>query len=501
MILIPIGDENPTERRPYVNWSLIGLNALAFLATTGDLERAVKAWALYPSDPSAVTVLTSMFLHGGFLHLLGNMLFLWIVGDNVEDKLGRFVYPLFYVGCGVAAALAHLALHSGSQVPVVGASGAVAGVLGMYAVLFPNHQIKMFYAYFFYLFWDAGTFYLSAKWAIGFWFAEQALMTALFERSGVGGVAYAAHVGGFVAGAGLGFLLRRRLLAGAPEGAPRPARPRVTPLWGRRAPPLPDALDERGLPVYAREAPARVVEAAPPARAAAWRRGDAGRWAVLASSDEAADPAAAGRAVAEATGRPLADVERALADAQGFLGRWLAEGEARDLVRALQKAGVAASARDEATMRDLPSLGEVARVLLLAQGVQAETNIGFLECSYGEIILLAAGLVRRAGTEEFGDEGAHALVLTAFLRTGPRLLFVEGETVGKLVREGWGVAQGLNLRALAVALVNRAPVADRNRGVEILTGSQRRPDWTGLTFDGFSAYEGYTAWLWQVRGR
>ncbi|MCI0341156.1 MAG: rhomboid family intramembrane serine protease [Planctomycetales bacterium] len=493
--MIPIGDENPTERWPYVNWSLIGLNVLAFLLTAGSLEAVIKDYAFVPARPQPVDVITSMFLHGGFGHLLGNMLFLWIFGDNVEDKLGRVWYPVFYIGCGVAAAVAHFAMHHGSSVPVVGASGAVAGVLGMYAVLFPNHQIKIFY--FFAWFWW-GTFFISAKWALGIWFAGQALMTALLERAGVGGVAYLAHIGGFVVGAGLGFLLKERLLAGAP---PPRARPRVTPLWGRGRPPLPDALDERGAPVYSREAPARVVEAPPPPRPAGWRRGGAGAWAVLASSDEAADPAAAGRVLAEATGRPPDDVARDLGEARGFLGRGLAEADARERVRALAKAGIAATARDEATLRELPSLAEASRVLLLAHGVQAETNLGFLECSYGEIVLLAAGLARRAGAEEFGDEGSYALVLTAFLLDGPRLLFVEDETVGKLVREGWGVAQGLNLRALAVALVNRAPVADRNRGVEILLGSQRHLDWTGLTFDGFSSYEGYTAWLWQVRGR
>jgi membrane associated rhomboid family serine protease len=198
MLLIPIGDENPKERVPYVNWALLAINIVVFfLAGFPQPSESVLAnYALYPSHPSAWTMLTSMFLHANILHLLGNMVFLWIFGDNVEDKLGHVLYILFYLACGYSADLLHLVTSSAADIPTIGASGAISGVIGAYVVMFPQARVKLFiWVYFF-----VNVFLVRSVWWIGFWFLEQIVFGVADLNGRGGGVAYWAHIGGFVAG-------------------------------------------------------------------------------------------------------------------------------------------------------------------------------------------------------------------------------------------------------------------------------------------------------------
>lgn len=203
-MFLPIGDENPRETTPYVNYALLGLNVVAFLflcfPTPGPVTLA--HWAMVPrqirfGDPGTWTTLfTSMFLHANILHLAGNMLFLWIFGDNVEDKLGHVVYLLFYLLCGVGADALHILSQANSVVPTLGASGAISGVIGAYVLFFPKARVKMLLWFYFFV----QVFFLPAWMWIGIWFLEQALMAALLAGKGGGGVAYFAHIGGFLAG-------------------------------------------------------------------------------------------------------------------------------------------------------------------------------------------------------------------------------------------------------------------------------------------------------------
>ncbi len=158
--------------------------------------------------PAALTLLTSMFLHGGLFHLLGNMLYLWIFGNNIEDRLGPFRFTLFYLASGVAAALTHILAQPGSRVPMIGASGAIAGVLGAYAVLFPHARVRTFVFLVFYI--DVVS--VPAGLVLGIWFLAQVLNVGMG-----GGVAWFAHIGGFLAGIAL-----LRLALG--RGFGRPAR-------------------------------------------------------------------------------------------------------------------------------------------------------------------------------------------------------------------------------------------------------------------------------------
>ncbi|HEX5417298.1 MAG TPA: rhomboid family intramembrane serine protease [Chloroflexota bacterium] len=216
--MLPIGDSPKTARLAVVNLSLIALNILAFLyeLTLGShLESFIEQWGVIPARTSAilagvpgshpaglVTLVTAMFLHGGWLHIGGNMLFLWIFGDNVEDRLGRGTYLAFYFACGIAANLAQVYADPTSTVAAIGASGAIAGVLGAYLITFPGARVSVLFPILFF-FW---VLEIPALIVIGFWFLTQLFsgVAALASTTAQAeGIAWWAHVGGFVCGVAL----------------------------------------------------------------------------------------------------------------------------------------------------------------------------------------------------------------------------------------------------------------------------------------------------------
>jgi membrane associated rhomboid family serine protease len=208
-MIFPIGDDNPVERFPYVNVGIIAANVLIFfaLAFRRDYPSYVDMYGLVPELLRPHSLITHMFLHGGFGHLFGNMLFLGIVGKNVEDRLGHVPYAIVFLLAGFVASGLHIAITrvaGGSDIPMIGASGAVAGIMAAYAAFFPRNQIKFFY--WIWILWY-GTFFIASAWAIGFWFFLQLAMALLsYHAVAVMGVtdwvpvAYWAHVGGFGAG-------------------------------------------------------------------------------------------------------------------------------------------------------------------------------------------------------------------------------------------------------------------------------------------------------------
>lgn len=221
-MFLPIRDDNPHTVTPFVTYGLIAACVAAFLwqLSLGEGgEAAVAVFGLIPGHlfgtiapnpnlpaiPAVLTLFTSMFLHGGWMHLLGNMLYLWIFGDNIEASLGHRRYLLFYLLCGLAAALAQGIAAPASGVPMIGASGAIAGVLGAYLVLHPRANIKVFV----FLFIIITTINVPAFIVLGIWFAGQLLSSAATD-AGAPGVAFMAHIGGFAAGAVLVFFFRRR---------------------------------------------------------------------------------------------------------------------------------------------------------------------------------------------------------------------------------------------------------------------------------------------------
>jgi membrane associated rhomboid family serine protease len=210
--MLPIGDDNQGGGAPLITWALIGMIVLAFFlelsqASEGALQSFVTAWGVVPREystgrdlppgiplPFWSTLFTSMFLHGGWAHLGGNMLYLWIFGDNLERVMGHLRYVLFYLLTGIAAGLAHIVFNASSTVPSVGASGAISGVLGGYLLLFPRNRVRVLTR--------GGVAHVPAYVMLGLWILIQFVsgMGSISRTEQTGGVAYMAHIGGFVAG-------------------------------------------------------------------------------------------------------------------------------------------------------------------------------------------------------------------------------------------------------------------------------------------------------------
>jgi membrane associated rhomboid family serine protease len=218
--MFPIGDDNEQGTGPaYLTLSLITVNVLAFLMeisrpSDAAIQAFITAWGVVPHEYSAgvdlpptipyplwTTLLTSMFLHGGWGHLGGNMLFLWIFGDNLEHRIGHLRFLTFYLVCGIAAGLAHIVFNSQSTVPTVGASGAISGVLGGYLLLFPRNRV--------YVLTYGGVIAVPALFMLGLWILMQFIngVGEVARTPETGGVAYIAHIGGFLAGMALAPML------------------------------------------------------------------------------------------------------------------------------------------------------------------------------------------------------------------------------------------------------------------------------------------------------
>jgi membrane associated rhomboid family serine protease len=221
--MLPLRDVNPTRNFPIMTIILIAVNVLVFiyeLILGPQLEGFVQSWAIIPYEithgvdlppasiqPIYLTLITAMFLHGGFVHIAGNMLFLWIFGNNIEDAMGSLRFLVFYLLCGLAAAFAQIAVGPNSDIPNIGASGAIAGVLGAYLLLFPRAEVQtlVFLGFFVRL------VRLPALLFLGLWFVLQLFSgVAGLGMEATGGVAWFAHIGGFIAGIVLINLFRRR---------------------------------------------------------------------------------------------------------------------------------------------------------------------------------------------------------------------------------------------------------------------------------------------------
>jgi membrane associated rhomboid family serine protease len=224
--MLPLRDNNPRRTTPFVTYSLVAANVLAFgwqISLGPELERMIFTIGFIPARfwlpgnwlADLFTMTTSMFLHGSLMHIGSNMLYLWIFGDNIEDRLGHGRYLLFYLLCGYGATLAHAFFSAGSRIPAIGASGAIAGVLGAYLLLFPRAQVMTLIPIFFFITIRE----IPAVFILGFWFVLQLFSgvgsLGITDAQDVGGIAYFAHIGGFVLGMALiapfgGFRRRRR---------------------------------------------------------------------------------------------------------------------------------------------------------------------------------------------------------------------------------------------------------------------------------------------------
>ena len=210
--MIPLKDDNPTSSRPIVTYFLIGLCVVVFLMQLGSQSyktgQLFYSYGLIPSVlighdqlsmdlyavPAYMTIFSHMFMHGGWMHLIMNMLFMWVFADNIEDNLGSRNFIIFYILCGIGAAMTHVLMDTHSQIPMIGASGAISGVLGAYIINYPKARILVLIPFFFIF-----IIKIRALYVLGYWFVLQ-FINSYTMSSQEGGVAYAAHIGGFVCG-------------------------------------------------------------------------------------------------------------------------------------------------------------------------------------------------------------------------------------------------------------------------------------------------------------
>lgn len=298
--MLPIKDDNPTTITPWVTYAIIAINVAVFLVTIslspkgatlatlqyGAIPAVLFGHANLPAQLAAfppgyefLSIFTSMFMHGGWMHIAGNMLYLWVFGNNVEDAMGHFRFLIFYLLCGVAAAVGHALLDTQSQIPMIGASGALAGVLGAYFLLYPKARILV---WFFWVF----IFYVPAVFVLGFWFVTQVFN---FGSGAGGGIAWVAHIAGFIAGLVLIPLFKHRNVplwhdgSHAPAfGVYRPGRP------GRKA--RGASTSGSGVPPWA-----AAYEAERAAKRAAMKRDRRGPWGKETQTGEDRDTSPWGR--------------------------------------------------------------------------------------------------------------------------------------------------------------------------------------------------------------
>jgi membrane associated rhomboid family serine protease len=208
--MFPVSDVIPSKTTPYVTIGLISLNVIAFLyelqLSRRELQLLTYGFGVLPGSFSWPTLVTSMFLHAGWMHVIGNMLYLWIFGDNVEDRLGHGGYLLFYLACGAAAALGQVAVSGDSLIPMIGASGAIAGVMGAYFVLYPHSRVLTVVFLVFFL----DIVEIPAIFFLGIWFVKELFsgVGSIGTSALTGGVAFWAHIVGFAVGALAGLFLR-----------------------------------------------------------------------------------------------------------------------------------------------------------------------------------------------------------------------------------------------------------------------------------------------------
>ena len=211
--MIPLKDDNPTYRTPIVTYSIIAICVIVFIleitSSSYNNGRLFYSYGLIPAVftgqatlpdeiaglPSELTLLSSMFMHGGFMHLIGNMLYMWIFADNIEDEIGPVRFIIFYVLAGIAAALTQVYLNTSSTIPMIGASGAIGGVLGAYIVNHPKAKVLVLIPLGFF----SQIIKIPALYVLGFWFVLQFINSSVSSSTG-GGVAYGAHIGGFIFG-------------------------------------------------------------------------------------------------------------------------------------------------------------------------------------------------------------------------------------------------------------------------------------------------------------
>jgi membrane associated rhomboid family serine protease len=490
-MILPIGDVQKPERTPIINYAFIGINVFVFLFIQPNLsgnrylvEEFFQDYAFIPAQFSLLTMLYSMFMHADLFHLGGNMLFLWIAGDNVEDRMGKFGYAIFYLTCGYAATLAHYALDMGSDIPTLGASGAIAGVLGAYFLLCPRNQVKVFYWLWFYI----GVFYISARVAVGFWFLEQLLFFALGYFAKGTGIAFDAHLGGIIFGF-LATLALIELRVVKPYVATeryravfRRATPFGTGYGGGQYTPGPGAYEqysrERGL--FTDQGTQRadwISDAyAAPAYTPQWQQQAAGLYTVIAHkpiSDRIGEMAPVAAAALNITPPEAASL---LSQNYGVIARGVPSEMAQSLQAGLAQLGVQVSALRGDNTIDLPPIQELRTLTPTSMNFTLYLDRFSLTKKYEEIFLIICGQVAGVVTVDVYTYQPWA-----------RFRVCEGSRV-------FEHSTPSNIRSIMMRMLSARNIPV-NRGVKVLVDGG---EWAGVSYASQEDFDRYCYWLIQV---
>ncbi len=490
MLLLPISDDNPTQRRPVLTQAILAINIAVWFVgfVTGTGEDIFRTFGLVPAEFSFLKLFTSQFIHAGFFHLAGNMLFFWIFADNVEDRLGRGWFLLMYLGSGAVGDIAHCLSVAGTEtahIPLGGASGCISGVLAAYLIFYPNQPVRIFYLILLY----PGFFSVRALWVIGVFAAQQVLM--IMVSKGHDSVAYWAHLGGF--GAGLAFALADRWKRGLPE--------EILPAgegWRRRVGPQPSTATR----IWKRLGPETAVP--PPRRPdlppieVPYLRAATG-WTVLRADDSITDVSAVASLVSRITGEPAAEASRRIRATRGVVARGLAGGTAQRLVDAVRAAGgPAVFAVDEAAAGSLPPPAAAASAAAGPDGFVFEmADGGTWAVPWARVAAVyVARLDRRA------DSPGAAGLTERFIET-TLVDVVTRDPEGRIrlaqdtERFGASAPQSCTreMQAFCSSILQFRGSVPVNNGVSVAAG---RGNWGYLRFAAEGDYEDYAWWLTQL---
>jgi membrane associated rhomboid family serine protease len=454
-MFIPIGDENPTERKPFVNFAFIGLNILCFGFQWFSPPEATIRWTMVPAHLDWVTVFTSMFLHADLFHLIFNMLFLWIFGDNVEDRLGHIGYIVFYFFCGIAAAVAHIAGDPTSELPTLGASGAVSGVMGAYIVFYPRHHVKTFV----WIFIFAGIVRTPAFLWLGIWFFQQVLYNMVMPHGGGGGVAYLAHIGGFAAGAAVAVAVKA--IAGAWASSRPGADPSDRAATGRRI--FSSPSEEPGIEFMDQP-------------------GDG--YSVLRLSEDPRDVSRISDAVAPITGESSFDVVDRLVVTHGVVARAVSREIAGTVQRTLQGIGIPSAVilHNRSNFPPKPVAVESASWDARAFRIRAGDQVVVIPWT-GPFLCIGARIQDQTVIDVFVNR-----------RTAYRIADARGVALREVARDGRAEV-ATDLGGFARAIIDRAGTASLNDGIKRIAAGAA---WDRLDFRSPTDYDDYVFWKYNL---
>lgn len=524
MIFIPIGDENPRARTPYVNYALIGINIVLFiLFFLSEHSRTIlERYALWPASVTLFNLISSQFLHAGILHIVGNMLILWIFGDNVEDRLGHLGYLAFYLTAGVIGGLVHVWFvpESMAHIPCVGASGAISGVLGAYVLFYPRNFVRIWYIWWF-LFFRTGVVYITAKWAIGIWFIVQFLLGVVF-RDDDSGIAFMAHIGGFLCGVVMAWVLKS---ASIPASGLSPDGVGLRPQLEGESKTIPQStassvveLSEDSEPFLAETKTSRfrsrIAEPHP----------DPDSVNVVRATDEIIDTGRIGRIISRHTGESLVDVTMRLRKSRGVIARNVPPEIAEELATSLTAEGLKVLTIPNKEVMSLPELfraksagcseGGMSFILrdgsridanwkhilmVVAARVQSERVVAVFEPEMELVdhIEFRYGVYRRSAGVQKEDKVPlktdRMTVIDAFLlQPWARIRVTQGETNFNLMNVS-GLGAGFKKYAQAVLKFRKGTLV--NSGVKVII---HRGQWGYLNFSKERDFDNYCWWLLQL---